>query len=58
MNCKVKALSYLIPLAIADAVIPVPIVGLVLVYVVFARPPWFLALAKQIYGRPGDEQGK
>ncbi len=51
MNYKTKALSYLIPLAIIDAVIPVPIIGLILIYVVLARPPWFSALTDQIYGR-------
>ena len=51
MNYKAKALGYLIPLAIVDAVLPVPILGLLLVYVVLARPSWFLSLTDQIYGR-------
>jgi hypothetical protein len=49
-----KILLALIPLAIVDAVIPIPIVGLILVYVVLARPPWFSDAVDRIYGRaPG-----
>lgn len=51
MNYKAKALGYLIPLAIVDTVIPVPIIGLLLVFVILTRPPWFLFLTDQIYGR-------
>lgn len=51
MNEKTKTLSYLIPLAIIDAVIPLPIVGLLLVYVIFAKPPWFIELIDRIYDR-------
>ncbi len=53
MDHKAKVLAVLIFLAIVDAVIPVPIIGLVLVYVILARPPWFSALTDQIYGRAG-----
>ena len=55
MNPNIKALGSLIPLAIVDALIPVPIVGLVLIYIVLARPRWFLELTEQIYSRPGAE---
>ncbi len=51
MNYKAKAFGYLIPLATVDTVIPVPIIGLLLVFVILARPPWFLSLTDQIYGR-------
>lgn len=51
MNYKAKALGYLIPLAIIDGVIPVPIIGLILIYVILAKPPWFSALTDQIYDR-------
>lgn len=56
MNCKTKAFAYLIPLAIIDALIPIPIIGLVLVYVIVDRPPWFSALVSQIYGRDAGRQ--
>ena len=58
MNYKAKALAYLFPLAVIDAVIPVPIIGLLLIYVVLARPPWFLSLTDQIYGRSKGEEAQ
>lgn len=57
MNYKGKALGYLIPLAVVDAVIPVPIVGLMLIYVILVRPQWFFVLTEQIYDRPGGNNG-
>ena len=51
MKHRTKVLSGLIPLAIVDALIPVPIIGLILMYVIFANPPWFLNLVDRIYGR-------
>lgn len=45
------ALALLIPLALIDAVIPVPILGLLLLYVVLARPRWFQEWVRDIYGR-------
>lgn len=51
MSDRTKALAVLIPLAIVDAIIPIPIVGLILVYVILARPPWFADLVRQIYER-------
>jgi len=51
MGYRTKVLAGLILLAIVDAVIPIPIIGLFLMYVIIARPPWFLALVAQIYGR-------
>ena len=49
MNARTKALAVLVPLALVDAVIPVPIIGLVLVYVILARPPWFSSLVRRVY---------
>ena len=49
MKYRTKVLSGLIPLAIVDAFIPLPIIGLILVYVIFAKPPWFLNIVDQIY---------
>ncbi len=48
---KTKLLAALIVLGLVDAIIPIPIVGLVLVYVVLERPPWFLQWVDDIYGR-------
>jgi hypothetical protein len=50
MGARERVLLILIPLGIVDAVIPLPIVGLVLFYVVLTTPPWFLALVRDIYG--------
>lgn len=54
MQYTTKVLAALIPLAIVDAFIPLPIIGLILVYVIFAKPPWFPNIVDQIYGGPGD----
>ena len=51
MDFRTKVLAGLISLALVDAVIPVPIIGLILVYVIFAKPSWFSDLVAQIYGR-------
>ena len=55
MKYRTKVLSGLIPLAIVDAFIPLPIIGLILVYVIFAKPPWFPNIVDQIYGGAEDE---
>jgi hypothetical protein len=49
MNIRNKTLLALILLCVVDVVIPLPITGLVLVYVVVQRPPWFVDLADRIY---------
>ncbi len=41
MDYRTKVLTGLIPLAIVDPVIPVPVIGLFLIYVIIAMPPWF-----------------
>jgi hypothetical protein len=38
MNIKTKTLLSLILLGLLDAVIPLPIIGLILIYVIFERP--------------------
>ncbi len=49
MSIKTKTLIFLIILGIIDMVIPVPILGVVLIYVVFQRPPWFMDVVSKIY---------
>ncbi|MDD2605428.1 MAG: hypothetical protein RBR20_15025 [Desulfobacterales bacterium] len=49
MNIRNKTLLSLILLCVVDVVIPLPITGLILVYVVVQRPPWFVDLADRIY---------
>lgn len=49
MSIKTKTLISLIVLGIVDMVIPIPIFGLILIYVVLQRPPWFADIVRQIY---------
>ena len=49
MNATHKILLPLIALSLVDAVIPLPILGCILIYVVSYRPPWFLRLVRGIY---------
>ena len=49
MNIKTKTLLSLILLGLLDAVIPLPIIGLILIYVILERPPWFSEIVRQIY---------
>lgn len=34
---------------IIDAVIPIPIIGLALIYVIVQKPPWFVDMVQEIY---------
>ena len=49
MNIKTKTLVFLIILGIIDMVIPIPIIGVILIYVVFQKPPWFADVVSEIY---------
>ena len=49
MSTKTKALIFVIGLGVIDMLIPIPILGLVLLYVVFQRPPWFMDVVSEIY---------
>jgi hypothetical protein len=49
MNIKTKSLIILVMLGIIDVVIPIPILGLILIYVVLQRPPWFTNVVRKIY---------
>ena len=49
MNIKTKTLLSLILLGLLDAVIPLPIIGLILIYVILERPPWFSEIVRHIY---------
>lgn len=52
MSRRTQVLVALIALCLVDAVIPLlPIAGILLIYVVLERPPWFLDLVQQLYGR-------
>ena len=49
MNIHTKIIIILIALCVSDVVIPVPILGLTLIYVVLQRPPWFMETVQKIY---------
>ena len=49
MNRKTGIIVSLILLGIADALIPLPIIGLILLYVIMERPAWFLDAVREIY---------
>ncbi len=45
-----KCLAYLLLFSLVDVVIPVPILGGLLVFVVLARPVWFREMVEDLYG--------
>jgi hypothetical protein len=49
MSIKTKYLIILVMLGIIDVVIPIPILGVILIYVVLQRPPWFTNVVREIY---------
>ena len=49
MSAKTKVLMTLIGLGIVDAVIPIPILALILITVVLQKPPWFTDMVRDIY---------
>ena len=50
MSNKKLVLVGLIALSVIDAVVPLlPVLGLVLIYVVLAKPPWFLEIVREVY---------
>ena len=51
LKTKTKCLIALILLGIVDAVIPVPILVVILLYVLSQRPPWFKDLVQEIYDK-------
>ena len=49
MTRKTRSLIALIVLSLFDAVIPVPVVGIILIIVLLQKPPWFLELVHEVY---------
>lgn len=49
MSTKTRYLLWLAALSAVDIVIPVPIIGLALIYVVLERPAWFREAVTEIY---------
>ena len=51
MTRKTQIVIALMVLCVVDAVVPFfPVLGLVLIYVVAEKPPWFLDAVRQAYG--------
>ena len=49
MATRTKIIIALSVLGILDVVIPIPILGIILFYVVFQKPPWFRDAVDEIY---------
>ena len=49
MNTKTKTVIVVILLWIIDMVIPIPILGVILLYVVLQIPPWVTDVVREIY---------
>ena len=49
MTLRTQFLIYLVGLSIVDIVIPIPIVGLILIFVILQKPPWFKQLVCELY---------
>ena len=56
MTVKTKIIIILILLALIDTVIPFPIIGVVCVYIVLAKPMWFRNMVKELYEERGDNR--
>ena len=49
MSVKTKILICLVIIGIIDMMIPIPILGIVLFYVVFQKPTWFRQIVDEVY---------
>ncbi|MBD3307498.1 hypothetical protein GF339_13800 [candidate division KSB3 bacterium] len=49
MSLMTKILVTLVFLGIVDVAIPIPILGIVLIYVVLQKPVWFIELVRDVY---------
>jgi hypothetical protein len=50
MKSRTKIVLSLIALCLVDSVIPVPIIGAILLYVLYEKPEWFREMVTDIYG--------
>lgn len=49
MPKKTKLLIYLLIFSLVDMVIPVPMLGIILIYVILQKPSWFYETMQHIY---------
>jgi hypothetical protein len=50
VEAQTKYLLILLGLGLIDVFIPVPIIGLILIYVLLQRPAWFRQTVRDVYG--------
>jgi hypothetical protein len=53
MSIKTQILIYIIILAVFDTIIPIPVTGLMLIYVLYQKPMWFKEWVDEIYRSGG-----
>ena len=58
MTTKTKTLISLLLLCLVDTVIPFPIIGAILIYVLLQRPPWFRNVIGELYGETGKDNAQ
>lgn len=49
MTVKTISLITLTLLALVDVVIPIPVIGLVLIYAILQKPVWFMGIVQEVY---------
>jgi hypothetical protein len=49
MSTSTKILIFLIVMALADILIPIPIATFLLIYVLYQKPVWFKELVEEVY---------
>jgi hypothetical protein len=49
MKTTTKILIFLIAMALADILIPIPIATFMLIYVLYQKPVWFKGLVEEVY---------
>ncbi len=54
MRLVTKLVVGLILLGIVDIAIPIPIIGIMLMYVVLQKPSWFIELVGSVYNKNED----
>ena len=49
MTLKTRSIIGLVGLSIVDMAIPIPVLGMMLIFVVLQRPPWFQKAVRELY---------
>jgi hypothetical protein len=58
MTIKTKTLIALLLLSMVDTVIPFPIIGVILIYVLLQRPPWVRNVIGELYGEIESDRAR